>query len=112
MSNADLSNEAFPFSSHKVISIAGHKVRALRLTFVGELGWELHIPKESCVPVYEAIMDAGAQYGIADAGERNITLFSHERRPTRLSFDYLLQHVFFISRMALNMEMLSQQLCH
>jgi len=64
----DLSNEAFPFSTHKIVEIAGHKVRAIRLTFVGELGWELHIPAESCVPVYQAVMAAGEKHGIANAG--------------------------------------------
>ena len=68
LSGEDLSNENFPFSTHKTITIAGHKLRALRLTFVGELGWELHIPKESCVPVYEAVFKQGKQFGIRDGG--------------------------------------------
>ena len=64
-----MSNENFPFSTHKVIKIAGHSLRALRLTFVGELGWELHIPKDTCVPVYEAIIQHGKNHGITDAGD-------------------------------------------
>ena len=63
-----MSNESFPFSTHKIINIAGHKLRALRLTFVGEMGWELHIPKESCAPVYAAVMQHGRQFDICDAG--------------------------------------------
>uniref|UniRef100_A0A9J7ZRM9 Sarcosine dehydrogenase n=1 Tax=Cyprinus carpio carpio TaxID=630221 RepID=A0A9J7ZRM9_CYPCA len=45
-------------------------VRAMRLSFVGEMGWELHIPKESCQPVYHAVMAAGAKYDICNAGYR------------------------------------------
>jgi sarcosine dehydrogenase len=47
-------------------------VLALRVTYVGELGWELHIPVEFTVGVYEAIMRAGAGHGIANAGYRAI----------------------------------------
>lgn len=64
----DLSNDSFPFSTHKVVTIGGHKLRALRLTFVGEMGWELHIPAESCVDVYREVMKAGDKYGIINSG--------------------------------------------
>ncbi|XP_012689588.1 sarcosine dehydrogenase, mitochondrial [Clupea harengus] len=77
--DADLSNDAFPFSTHKVVNAAGHKVRAMRLSFVGELGWELHIPKESCMPVYQAVMAAGAKHGIINAGYRAIDSLSIEK---------------------------------
>ncbi|XP_068105323.1 sarcosine dehydrogenase, mitochondrial [Hyperolius riggenbachi] len=75
----DLSNEAFPFSTHKVVSAAGYKVRAIRLSFVGEMGWELHMPRDACVPVYRAVMAAGAKYGIANAGYRAIDSLSIEK---------------------------------
>uniref|UniRef100_A0A8B9GV25 Sarcosine dehydrogenase, mitochondrial n=1 Tax=Astyanax mexicanus TaxID=7994 RepID=A0A8B9GV25_ASTMX len=77
--DADLSNEAFPFSTHKIVTAAGHKVRAMRLSFVGELGWELHIPKDSCLPVYHAVMAAGAKYGVQNAGYRAIDSLSIEK---------------------------------
>ncbi|XP_013765326.1 sarcosine dehydrogenase, mitochondrial [Pundamilia nyererei] len=77
--DTDLSNEAFPFSSHKVVIAAGHQVRAMRLSFVGELGWELHIPKESCLPVYRAVMAAGAKHGIINSGYRAIDSLSIEK---------------------------------
>lgn len=77
--DADLSNEAFPFSSHKVVSAAGHQVRAMRLSFVGELGWELHIPKDACLPVYQAVMAAGAKHGIINSGYRAIDSLSIEK---------------------------------
>ena len=79
LTGEDLSNAAFPFSTHKLVSVAGHAVRALRLTFVGELGWELHIPRESCVPVYRELMAAGAKYGITNAGYRAIDSLSAEK---------------------------------
>uniref|UniRef100_A0A8C7W1D8 Sarcosine dehydrogenase, mitochondrial n=1 Tax=Oncorhynchus mykiss TaxID=8022 RepID=A0A8C7W1D8_ONCMY len=77
--DTDLSNEAFPFSTHKVCNAAGHKVRAMRLSFVGELGWELHIPKDSCLPVYQAVMAAGAKHSIINAGYRAIDSLSIEK---------------------------------
>uniref|UniRef100_A0A8D3BLU5 Sarcosine dehydrogenase, mitochondrial n=1 Tax=Scophthalmus maximus TaxID=52904 RepID=A0A8D3BLU5_SCOMX len=77
--DTDLSNESFPFSTHKVVNAAGHQVRAMRLSFVGELGWELHIPKDSCLPVYRAVMAAGAKHGIIDSGYRAIDSLSIEK---------------------------------
>lgn len=79
ISGEDLSNEAFPFSTHKEVTIAGHKLRALRLTFVGELGWELHIPEAACVDVYKAVMAAGEKYGIINSGYRAIDNLSIEK---------------------------------
>ena len=68
----DVSNQAFPFASAQTLSIAGARVQALRLTYVGELGWELHVPSESMICVYEALMAAGGAYGIRNAGYRAI----------------------------------------
>ncbi|XP_045607468.2 LOW QUALITY PROTEIN: sarcosine dehydrogenase, mitochondrial [Procambarus clarkii] len=79
LTDEDLSNEAFPFSTHKVINIAGHKARALRLSFVGEMGWELHVPKSSALAVYEAVTAVGARLGLADAGYRAIDSLSCEK---------------------------------
>lgn len=72
LTDADQSNAAFPFARAKRISLAGAPVLALRVTYVGELGWELHIPVEFAVNVYEAVMRAGAEHGIANAGYRAI----------------------------------------
>ncbi|XP_064146677.1 sarcosine dehydrogenase, mitochondrial isoform X1 [Loxodonta africana] len=77
--DADLSNEAFPFSTHKLVRAAGHLVRAMRLSFVGELGWELHVPRAACVPVYKAIMAVGAKLGLVNAGYRAIDSLSIEK---------------------------------
>lgn len=79
LTSADLSNESFPFSTHKVINVAGHDCRAIRLTFVGELGWELHIPNDSCMPVYEAVMGIGEKFGIVNGGYRALDSLSAEK---------------------------------
>lgn len=51
----------------------------MRLSFVGELGWELHIPKDACLPVYHAVMAAGAKHGIINSGYRAIDSLSIEK---------------------------------
>ncbi len=55
----DVSNDGFPFGSWREIRIAGAPVRALRVTYVGELGWELHVPSEYAQTVYDALTQAG-----------------------------------------------------
>ncbi len=72
LTKADLSNAAFPFASSQEIGIAGAPVIALRVTYVGELGWELHVPCEFAVNLFEALMAAGAPHGLAPAGYRAI----------------------------------------
>lgn len=57
------------------------QVRAMRLSFVGEMGWELHVPRADCVKVYRAVMQAGARHGITNAGYRAIDSLSIEKGP-------------------------------
>jgi 4-methylaminobutanoate oxidase (formaldehyde-forming) len=68
----DVSNAAFPFATCREITISGTVVRALRLTYVGELGWELHIPMDAAPAVYDRLMEAGTAHGIVNAGYRAI----------------------------------------
>jgi len=68
----DISNAAFPFGRVRRITVAGAPVLALRVTYVGELGWELHVPVEFAASVYDALMEAGRPHGIANAGYRAI----------------------------------------
>jgi 4-methylaminobutanoate oxidase (formaldehyde-forming) len=68
----DVSNAAFPFATCRRLVVAGTPLWALRITYVGELGWELHVPVEATVPVYEALMAAGAAHGTANCGYRAI----------------------------------------
>lgn len=51
----------------------------MRLSFVGEMGWELHVPRVDCVKVYQAVMQAGARHGITNAGYRAIDSLSIEK---------------------------------
>jgi glycine cleavage system aminomethyltransferase T/glycine/D-amino acid oxidase-like deaminating enzyme len=68
LSRADLSGEAFGFGQSKQIDLGYATVRATRLTYVGELGWELCCPTEFAVGVYEDLMAAGADLGVVNAG--------------------------------------------
>jgi len=72
VTEADVGNAAFPFGHQREIMIAGTPVRALRVTYVGELGWELHMPPDSLASVYDTLMKAGAPHGIRNAGYRAI----------------------------------------
>ncbi|MFT8885868.1 MAG: FAD-dependent oxidoreductase [Acetobacter papayae] len=75
----DVSNAAFPFGTWRTLHIAGAPVRALRVTYVGELGWELHIPVEFAATVYDALMQAGQAFGIRNAGYRAIETLRLEK---------------------------------
>ncbi|MBX3597780.1 MAG: GcvT family protein [Rhizobiaceae bacterium] len=72
VTKADVSNAVFPFGHVREIEIAGAVVRALRVTYVGELGWELHVPIEATGEVFDALMRAGEPVGIKLAGYRAI----------------------------------------
>ena len=65
---ADLSNDGFPFATSREIELGFAQVRASRITFMGELGWELYVPTEFTVGVYDAIIAAGADHGLQHAG--------------------------------------------
>ncbi len=66
--NAPLDNASFRWMSAQEIEVADHKLWAFRMSYAGELGWELHIPRESALAVYDALWAAGAQFGIVDYG--------------------------------------------
>ena len=68
LTESDLSNPSFRWLTGKEIEIAGHAVRALRVNYVGELGWELHCPMANMLGVYEAVWAAGQAHGIANFG--------------------------------------------
>ena len=67
-----IDNDAFPFATWRRLRVAGAPLLALRVTYVGELGWELHVPVEFAATVYDALMEAGRAHGIANAGYRAI----------------------------------------
>ena len=64
----DLSNEAFPFGSSRMIEVGYATVRASRISYVGELGWELWVPSEMALHVYEVLMEAGEEFDVANVG--------------------------------------------
>ena len=68
LTRADLSNAAFPFLSAREIWLASAPVRAARVTYVGELGWELYVPTEFAGGVYDAVVEAGEDLGLRHAG--------------------------------------------
>ena len=68
LTDASLENADFPWLSAQTIKVAGVEVRALRVNYVGELGWELHCPMAKMPEVYAAIDKAGAAHGLADVG--------------------------------------------
>ena len=65
---ADLADEAFPFGTSQEITLGYSTVRATRITYVGELGWELYVPAEFAVGVYEDLMAAGEELGVGNGG--------------------------------------------
>jgi glycine cleavage system aminomethyltransferase T/glycine/D-amino acid oxidase-like deaminating enzyme len=68
LTRTDLSNAGFPFGSSKLIDLGYATVRATRLTYVGELGWELTVPAEFAAGVYEDLIAAGTDLGVANGG--------------------------------------------
>lgn len=68
ISDADFSHEAFPFGELKTVSVGYSTVHALRLTYCGELGWELYIPVEYLQQVYDDLVAAGAAFGLRHCG--------------------------------------------
>jgi dimethylglycine dehydrogenase len=66
--DADLDNAHFKWLTAQQIDIAGHAVWAFRMSYSGELGWELHMPREAALAVYDALWEAGIDHGIADYG--------------------------------------------
>ncbi|MGZ5373101.1 MAG: GcvT family protein [Aeromicrobium sp.] len=68
LSRADLSEEAFPFGTSREIDLGFSTVRATRITYVGELGWELYVPTEFALGVYDDLIAAGGDLGLVNAG--------------------------------------------
>ena len=68
LTEADLSNASFPWLSGQQIEISGIPCYALRVSFVGELGWELHAPLDEILTIYDALFSAGHKHGLTDLG--------------------------------------------
>jgi 4-methylaminobutanoate oxidase (formaldehyde-forming) len=68
LTTADLSNEVFPYMTAQPIEVGHGEALALRVTYLGELGWELHVPNDFALTVFDALFDAGRDLGIGNAG--------------------------------------------
>jgi 4-methylaminobutanoate oxidase (formaldehyde-forming) len=68
LTTADLSNAAFPFRTAREIELGFARLWCVRITYVGELGYELYLPVEQAVHVYERLVEAGAQFGLRHVG--------------------------------------------
>ncbi|MEP7115563.1 MAG: FAD-dependent oxidoreductase, partial [Ilumatobacteraceae bacterium] len=79
VSEDDVSNETLRYATARDITIGAAPVLAMRIGYVGELGWELHVPTSYAAHVYEVLHDAGRQYGIANVGYRAIDTLRMEK---------------------------------
>jgi 4-methylaminobutanoate oxidase (formaldehyde-forming) len=68
VTNADMSNKAFPFLTMQEIDIGYALVKAIRITYMGELGWELYIPTEFSLHVFDTLVESGADFGLKHIG--------------------------------------------
>ena len=113
LTSDDLSNDGFPFFTSKQIEVRNAPALAIRASFVGELGWELYVPSEFAVHVYDAIVDAGADLGLRHAGyqaldslriEKGFVHVGHDVGPTDDPFTVGLGHVVKLDKEFLGVE--------
>ena len=79
VTSADMSNEAFPFLAAREIDIGYAIVLAIRITYVGELGWELHVPIIHATQVYDELVEAGSAFGLRHAGMQTLSSLRLEK---------------------------------
>ncbi len=75
----DLSNQAFPWFTGRQSAVADILLRTLRINYVGELGWELHCPISKMAGLYDAVMEAGEDFGVADFGVHAVNSLRMEK---------------------------------
>jgi len=83
----DMSHAAFPFATSREIELGFGVVRASRITFVGELGWELYIPTEFMLGIYDEIVGAGEEFGLTHAGYHALNSLRMEKGYRHWSHD-------------------------
>ena len=83
----DMSHKGFPFATSREIELGYGYVRASRITFVGELGWELYIPTEFMQDTYDRIVAAGAEWGLVHAGYHALNSLRTEKAYRHWSHD-------------------------
>jgi heterotetrameric sarcosine oxidase gamma subunit len=87
LTDADLSNEGFPFGTSREIELGSALVRALRVTYVGELGWELYVPTEFATHVYDELMRAGSAFELKLCGFHTLNSCRMEKAYRHWSHD-------------------------
>jgi len=79
LTTSDLSNEAFPFRTAREIDIGYARVLCVRITYLGELGYELHVPTEQATHLYDRIVEAGPAFGLRHAGLKALASLRMEK---------------------------------
>lgn len=79
LTTTDLSNEAFPFRTAREIDLGYARVLCIRITYLGELGYELYIPSEQATHVYDRIVEAGKRFGLKHAGLKALASLRMEK---------------------------------
>ena len=79
LTTADLGNEAFPFRTAREIDIGYARVLCIRITYIGELGYELYVPTEQATHVYDRIVEAGSAFGLRHAGLKALASLRMEK---------------------------------
>ncbi len=79
IASGDWSNAAFPFGTAREVQIGYQSALALRLTYVGELGWELYVPVPFTLGVYDALVEAGRPFGLAHCGYHTLNSLRIEK---------------------------------
>lgn len=79
LTTADLTNETFPFRTAREIDIGYAHVLCIRITYIGELGYELYVPAEQATHVYDRIVDAGSAFGLRHAGLKALASLRMEK---------------------------------
>ena len=87
LTTADISNKAFPYLTMQEIDIRYALVKALRVTYVGELGWELHVPTEFTLHVFDSLVEAGADVGLKHAGFKALNTLRLEKAYRDYGYD-------------------------
>ncbi len=87
LTTADLSNGAFPYLTMQEIDIGYALVKALRITYVGELGWELYVPTEFTLHVFDLLVEAGTDVGLKHAGFQALNTLRLEKAYRDYGYD-------------------------
>ncbi|XP_018560905.1 sarcosine dehydrogenase, mitochondrial [Anoplophora glabripennis] len=82
-----ITDEKIPYGMSKLIKINGHTCRVMRVSYIGELGFEVHIPFPSCVPVYNKVIDAGRGFELKNAGFRAYDSLALEKGHHLINYD-------------------------